>query len=35
VDFDAVPMLRFAAAATLEAHLRKLRDEGRLPAEPG
>ena len=31
VDFEAVPPLRFAAAATLEAHLRKLRDEGRLP----
>jgi glyoxylase-like metal-dependent hydrolase (beta-lactamase superfamily II) len=33
VDFEAVPMLRFAAAATLDAHLVKLRDEGRLPAE--
>jgi glyoxylase-like metal-dependent hydrolase (beta-lactamase superfamily II) len=31
VDFEAVPMLRFAAAATLEAHLVKLRDEGRVP----
>jgi glyoxylase-like metal-dependent hydrolase (beta-lactamase superfamily II) len=28
---DTVPMLRAAAAATLEAHLDKLRDEGRLP----
>lgn len=31
VDFEAVPMLRFAAAATLEAHLRKLREEEQLP----
>jgi glyoxylase-like metal-dependent hydrolase (beta-lactamase superfamily II) len=29
---DSVPMLRLAAAATLEAHLDKLRAEGRLPA---
>ena len=29
---DAVPMLRLAAAATLDAHLDKLRAEGRLPA---
>jgi glyoxylase-like metal-dependent hydrolase (beta-lactamase superfamily II) len=29
---DSVPMLRAAAAATLQAHLDKLRDEGRLPA---
>ncbi|HYZ27487.1 MAG TPA: MBL fold metallo-hydrolase, partial [Thermoleophilaceae bacterium] len=28
---DSIPMLRAAAAATLEAHLEKLRDEGRLP----
>jgi glyoxylase-like metal-dependent hydrolase (beta-lactamase superfamily II) len=28
---DSVPMLRAAAAATLEAHLDKLRAEGRLP----
>ena len=28
---DTVPMLRAAAAATLDAHLDKLRDEGRLP----
>jgi glyoxylase-like metal-dependent hydrolase (beta-lactamase superfamily II) len=28
---DTVPMLRAAAAATLEAHLEKLRAEGRLP----
>jgi glyoxylase-like metal-dependent hydrolase (beta-lactamase superfamily II) len=31
VDFAAVPYLRFAAAATLEAHLEKLEEEGRLP----
>jgi glyoxylase-like metal-dependent hydrolase (beta-lactamase superfamily II) len=31
VDFDAAPYLRFAAAATLEAHLEKLAEEGRLP----
>ena len=29
---DTVPMLRAAAAATLEAHLEKLRAEGRLPS---
>ncbi len=29
---DKVPMLRAAAAATLEAHLTKLRAEGRIPA---
>lgn len=29
---DSVPMLRAAAAATLEAHLEKLRREGRMPA---
>ena len=34
VDFEAVPMLRLAAAATLDAHLVKLRQEGRLPREP-
>lgn len=28
---DTVPMLRAAAAATLDAHLEKLRSEGRLP----
>lgn len=28
---DSVPMLRAAAAATLSAHLEKLRSEGRLP----
>ena len=32
VDFGPQPYLRFAAAATLEAHLEKLREEGRLPA---
>jgi hypothetical protein len=31
VDFEAAPYLRYAAAATLEAHLEKLEDEGRLP----
>jgi glyoxylase-like metal-dependent hydrolase (beta-lactamase superfamily II) len=31
VDFEAAPYLRYAAAATLEAHLEKLADEGRLP----
>jgi glyoxylase-like metal-dependent hydrolase (beta-lactamase superfamily II) len=30
-----VPMLRAAAAATLDAHLDKLRAEGRLPLDPG
>jgi glyoxylase-like metal-dependent hydrolase (beta-lactamase superfamily II) len=29
---DSVPVLRVAAAATLEAHLEKLREEGRLPS---
>jgi hypothetical protein len=33
VDFEAVPYLRFAAAATLEAHLEKLAEEGRLPGD--
>jgi len=32
---DSVPLLRVAAAATLEAHLDKLRAEGRLPADVG
>jgi glyoxylase-like metal-dependent hydrolase (beta-lactamase superfamily II) len=31
VDFTDAPMLRLAAAATLEAHLEKLRGEGRAP----
>ena len=31
VDFEAAPYLRFAAAATLEAHLEKLDEERRLP----
>jgi glyoxylase-like metal-dependent hydrolase (beta-lactamase superfamily II) len=31
VDLDSVPYLRYAAAATLEAHLEKLDEEGRLP----
>jgi glyoxylase-like metal-dependent hydrolase (beta-lactamase superfamily II) len=31
VDFDAAPYLRYAALATLEAHLEKLEEEGRLP----
>lgn len=33
VDFAASPVLRIAAAATLAAHLEKLADEGRLPAD--
>jgi glyoxylase-like metal-dependent hydrolase (beta-lactamase superfamily II) len=33
VDFEAAPYLRFAAAATLEAHLEKLAEEGRLPGD--
>jgi glyoxylase-like metal-dependent hydrolase (beta-lactamase superfamily II) len=31
VDFESAPYLRYAAAATLEAHLEKLEEEGRLP----
>jgi glyoxylase-like metal-dependent hydrolase (beta-lactamase superfamily II) len=31
VDLDAVPYLRMAAGLTLDAHLEKLRSEGRLP----
>jgi glyoxylase-like metal-dependent hydrolase (beta-lactamase superfamily II) len=31
VPFDQVPVLRVAAGETLDAHLDKLRDEGRLP----
>jgi glyoxylase-like metal-dependent hydrolase (beta-lactamase superfamily II) len=31
VDFGPAPLLRFGAALTLEAHLAKLREEGRLP----
>jgi glyoxylase-like metal-dependent hydrolase (beta-lactamase superfamily II) len=31
VDFESKPYLRFAAAATLDAHLEKLAEEGRLP----
>jgi hypothetical protein len=31
VHFESQPYLRFAAAATLEAHLEKLAEEGRLP----
>lgn len=31
IDFEAAPYLRYAAAATLEAHLEKLAAEGRLP----
>jgi glyoxylase-like metal-dependent hydrolase (beta-lactamase superfamily II) len=31
VDLDAAPFLRDAAGATLQAHLEKLADEGRLP----
>jgi glyoxylase-like metal-dependent hydrolase (beta-lactamase superfamily II) len=33
VDLDAAPFLRDAADATLQAHLEKLRDEGRLPPD--
>ena len=33
VDLDAVPYLRMAAGLTLDAHLEKLRDEGRLPGD--
>jgi glyoxylase-like metal-dependent hydrolase (beta-lactamase superfamily II) len=33
VDFESAPYLRYAAAATLEAHLEKLEQEGRLPAD--
>jgi glyoxylase-like metal-dependent hydrolase (beta-lactamase superfamily II) len=31
VPFDDAPVLRIAAGVTLDAHLQKLRDEGRLP----
>jgi glyoxylase-like metal-dependent hydrolase (beta-lactamase superfamily II) len=31
VDFQPAPYLRYAAIATLEAHLEKLEEEGRLP----
>jgi glyoxylase-like metal-dependent hydrolase (beta-lactamase superfamily II) len=31
VDFESAPYLRHAAGATLEAHLEKLSEEGRLP----
>jgi glyoxylase-like metal-dependent hydrolase (beta-lactamase superfamily II) len=31
VDFEPAPLLRFGAVLTLEAHLAKLREEGRLP----
>jgi glyoxylase-like metal-dependent hydrolase (beta-lactamase superfamily II) len=33
VPFDTVPPLRAAAGLTLEAHLEKLREEGRLPPD--
>ena len=33
VRFDEAPVLRVAAGVTLDAHLEKLRDEGRLPAD--
>jgi glyoxylase-like metal-dependent hydrolase (beta-lactamase superfamily II) len=33
VPFDETPVLRVAAGVTLDAHLEKLRDEGRLPAD--
>lgn len=32
VDFEAAPILRMAASASLAAHLQKLADESRLPA---
>jgi hypothetical protein len=31
VDFASAPYLRYAAGATLAAHLEKLDEEGRLP----
>jgi glyoxylase-like metal-dependent hydrolase (beta-lactamase superfamily II) len=31
VDLDVAPMLRYAAAATLDAHLERLRERGALP----
>ena len=33
VDLDAAPYIRFAAALTLKAHLKKLEAEGRLPSD--
>jgi glyoxylase-like metal-dependent hydrolase (beta-lactamase superfamily II) len=33
VPFDQTPALRHAAGVTLDAHLEKLREEGRLPAD--
>ena len=33
VDLDAAPMLRYAAAATLDAHLGRLRERGAVPAD--
>jgi glyoxylase-like metal-dependent hydrolase (beta-lactamase superfamily II) len=33
VPFDEAPVLRIAAGVTLDAHLEKLREEGRLPAD--
>jgi len=33
VPFDEAPVLRMAAGVTLDAHLEKLRDEGRLPGD--
>jgi glyoxylase-like metal-dependent hydrolase (beta-lactamase superfamily II) len=33
VDWSVSPSLRWAAGETLDAHLEKLRDEGRLPAD--
>jgi glyoxylase-like metal-dependent hydrolase (beta-lactamase superfamily II) len=35
VPFDQAPVLRIAAGVTLDAHLEKLRDEGRLPQGAG
>ena len=33
VPFDQAPVLRIAAGVTLDAHLEKLREEGRLPGD--
>jgi hypothetical protein len=33
VPFDQTPVLRIAAGVTLDAHLEKLREEGRLPED--
>jgi glyoxylase-like metal-dependent hydrolase (beta-lactamase superfamily II) len=33
VDLDTAPMLRYAAAATLDAHVERLRERGAVPAD--